>query len=91
MPSDPMPLLTFTMTGADERCSSGSMACVTRTSPKTFVSYTARMWSAVVSAGGRNPPGMPALLMSTSRWPTSASSNDAAALTEASEVTSSSM
>ena len=42
----------MTMTGALLAASNGRNACVTRTTPKTFVSYTARMSAAVTSPGG---------------------------------------
>ena len=48
--SEARPLLTLTTTGAADRCSSGKKAWVTRTTPKTFVSNTDRMSSAVTSA-----------------------------------------
>src|SRR4051794_19656305 len=87
--SEPMPLETFTTTGASERSSSGKKAWSTRTGPRTLVSYTRRRSSAVVSATGRRPPVMPALLTSTSSDPCSAATAAAAAATESSSVTSS--
>ena len=53
---DPSPLLTLTMTGAADRCSSGRNACVTRTTPNTFVSNTSRIISPVTSAAPDTPP-----------------------------------
>ncbi len=71
---EPSPLLTFTMTGAADRSSSGRNACVTRTTPKTFVSKIARIASQVSSPAPNTPPSalrpsIPALLTSTSRPP----------------------
>ncbi len=55
---EPTSLDTLTIRAAGERRSSGSIALVTATTPKTLISYTARMsssevWLAVAAAGTR--------------------------------------
>jgi len=88
--SEPTLLDTFTIRGADERRSIGSIALVTRMTPITLVSTTASIvaTSTVVGICGA-PPVIPALLTSTSRRPARSSITLAAAATLASSVTSS--
>ena len=92
-PIDPRLLVTFTMRPAGDLRSRGMKAFVTVTTAKTFVSYTARMLSAISSIGSLNvEPGaapMPALFTSTSRWPVCAAIACCAEFTDAASVTSS--
>ena len=80
-----MPLETLTITGFDERSSSGTNACVTRTTPTTLVAKTSSSIAGVTSGTVTIAPEMPALLTSTSSAPTVST----AAATLASSVTSS--
>lgn len=63
---------------------------MTRTTPKTFVSYVARMSDPLTSPTGLPEPTTPALCTSTSREPNSSRTTAAAASTDSSSVTSSS-
>src|SRR4051794_11737406 len=86
--SDPIELLTLTMTGSAERRSSGRKALVTRTGPTTLTSSTARNSAPDSSLGSPYGPCTPALLTSTSIRPSCRRTSAAAAATEASSVTS---
>jgi hypothetical protein len=88
---EPTSLDTLTIRAAGAWRSSGSIAFVTRTTPNTLISYTARMSSRSVVLGverWREMVGAPALFTSTSRRPYSASIHLAASWTDASSVTS---
>lgn len=88
--SDPTPLDTLTIRGEGARRSIGSIAFVTRMTPKTLVSSTVRMLSISTRVGSCGiTPVIPALLTSTSRPPTYSSTSAAAAATLSSDVTSS--
>lgn len=90
--NEPMLLDMLTMRGESARLSSGSIAFVTRTTPRTFVSRTVRTTSRSSVTGSCAPPSvrpeMPALLTSTSSRPAVRSIASAAAATLSSEVTS---
>src|SRR6476469_4920815 len=86
--SEPMPLLTLMMSGSADRRSSGRNAFVVRTTPARFTSNTASASAPVREPGSPTGPWMPALLISTSTEPSCAATFAAAAVTDASSVTS---
>src|SRR6516164_976143 len=83
--NEPRALETLTTTGFSDSCSSESEAWVTRMRPMTLVSNTVRATGPVTSAIGL----MPALLISTSRWPSFLAMELRAVSTDESSVTSS--
>ena len=83
---------TLTMRPADERRSSGSIACVTASVPKKFVSKMRRTASMLTDDGGPSRASLlPALLTSTSSRPNSAPMRSAAASSVAGRFRSTSM
>src|SRR5215467_5699961 len=88
---DPTSLDTLTIRPAGARSSSGSIALVTATTPKTLVWKTSRSVATVVWLGlpDPSPRAIPALLIKMSSTPNSVSIHFAACCAEASSVTSS--